>query len=278
MNLLDKCEAKEGFIYGYAPQISNELVLKLAQEYPDRPMLHILDKVMQFQPKYANASKYDRQMALRRGELPCVEFKKICGGSNRITDLLISDILSFLTTSVTHLALGTRGAPQPAAGDVILGNEIIRFTSTDVYNNGAYTFVFSCELGPAVGIISTGNTNVSTIGATVNTFRVTDGTAISVNDRIRVQTSVTGDFTFVTVVTKTLVSGVSYIFTVTPNLPAPPIVGDTVTRVYGEGGLFRYGSPSLNSGRLANHKLMDLYKTTELVILDGVLVFQPVTQ
>lgn len=271
-NVNDLVRLKDGYIHGYAPKITNPDILDLQIKHPDKSLLTICSRYMGSQKKWHDASEYDKQMAIRRNELHGVEFVKRFGGQNRILDVFIAELLDWLTSSVNYLALGTAGYPPPSAGDIEIDAEVVRFTPTSIYNNGAYTFVFSVELLPSQAIL-TGNTDVATGGPyTTTVFDVDDASAISQYDQILVNTSSSGDFSYVVV---TNIAGDT--LTVDPALPAVPIAGDDVFRTYGNGGLIRNGTATLGTGTPCNRKIIQFCKTNELVILDGVLVFQPVT-
>jgi len=220
------------------------------------------------------------QNDLRANKLKGVTFNLQFAGHNRVLDLFFNQLMArFMgtqsgsqTMEMLYLALGTTNTPAPASGDTGLNSEVARFAPTSRYTNGTYTFVFSVELGPSLGIL-TGHTTVAAGTWTTTNFDVADASAISVNNRLLVQTSATGEYTFVNVTAKATNN------LTTDVLPAAPVVGDTVRRVYAEGGLYMNPATStLGTGTPANHKNFDLDKTAELFILDGVLVFQPVTQ
>lgn len=213
--------------------------------------------------------------------LPGVKMEPKFIGENVIVDGFYTDLMarfdgtadSNQTLEMRYLALGTEASPAAAETDTLLGNEVVRYTHTSRYTNGVYTFVFSKQLGAGDGVIA-GSTTVAAGTWTTTVFDVVSAASISVGDRLYIETSVSGDMTFTTVTNKS-----TNTLTVSPALPVAPVSGDDVFRCYGEGGLFmgNLATGTANTGTLVNHRNIDFYKGSEVIVLDGVLVFQRIT-
>jgi hypothetical protein len=249
----------------------------------DGDMNELVSSVKRLYAKYRGASDFDVHKALRTipDLLPGIRMEKAFGGQNIIVDGFYTDLMARFdgtasvsqTLEMKYIGLGTRSSPAAAETDTLLGNEANRYPYTSRYTNGVYTFVFSKQLGATDGILA-GSTTVAAGTWTTTVFDCVSAASISTGDRLYVETSGSGDTTFVTVTNKA-----TNTLTVSPALPAIPVAGDDVFRCYGEGGLFMGGAATAtaNTGTLVNHKNIDFYKTSEVIVLDGVLVFQRIS-
>lgn len=249
----------------------------------EQDLNELVASAKKYYARFKDATEYEIQKALRTipDILPGVRMEPLFHGENVIVDSFYTDLMARFdetagvnqTLAMKYLALGTQADPAALETDTLLGNEVARYSPTSRYTNGVYTFVFSKQLGSGDGILA-GSTTVAAGSWTTTVFDVASAASISIGDRIYVETSGSGDTTFVTVTNKS-----TNTLTVSPALPAVPVSGDDVFRCYGEGGLFMGGTATAtaNTGTMVNHRNIDFYKGAEVVVLDGVLVFQRIT-
>lgn len=233
------------------------------QSYPELSLHDDTDKAVLMQ-------------ALRNGELEGTEHHGSVIGKNIVVDGFFTSLFAAFSGAASnalemkYAGIGTNGT-TPTGGDTTLNAEAFRFDLTGsnaeryVIGKKYYNSVF---LNSTQGDLSAGDTTIAAGTWSTTAFDVVSAASIAVGDRIEVQTPF--GTRNVSVATKT-----SNSLTVTPALPAAPLAGATVKRLWAEYGLFMgpAATSTADTGVLVNHEIDDLLKGGFTCIFDLVLTW-----
>lgn len=159
------------------------------------------------------------------------------------------------TLEFKFLGIGTRAGVAVADGQTQLENEIYRFGPTERYSDNYRKFYFSRYITNAEGNMTSTTVDAGT-WTTTNIDLVSD-TGIALYDSLQISTSVDSLDTLVTITAKTG-NNITY----SPATAVAPVAGDTVTRTYGEIGLFlNPATVTLNTPKMADRAVTNMIKS-----------------